>query len=458
MNPKNKTAVILGYIRKKNEPILIDCIKSLKEQTYKDFDIYIYDNSTEEDSLTDLKNAFPEVIIQKNAKNLGFAGGNNSVLRKIIEPGQYEYAVLLNDDTKPDKNWLNNLIKTAESDQKIGAVTSKLLFFKPYVRLNFSTETINPRKLGAGDDDRDLGVKFYESNAFAETDYSKKFFRDGFYGFETDEDKKFTWTRDSFTIDLPVEEDSADKFAVLQLHIKTNGFKEEQKVEVTLGEFKHTLTISKDTSQYEVKIPRDIINKQKFNLIQNAGSGITAQFNGYDIGNIQREGTISSDAEIDEDQYDERREVEMMCGGAVLLKVEALKKVGIFDEYLFTYYEDSDLSLRLKRAGWKIVYEPSAVVRHMHATSSVENSPFFIYHIRKNKPAFVLKNFGIRPSLYAIKELYVITCKSILEAVKLGFKNSWTNQVALINLKATFVFTLNMPLLLLKKFNILKSR
>ena len=54
-----------------------------------------------------------------------------------------------------------------------------------------------------------------------------------------------------------------------------------------------------------------------------------------------------------------------LSGGHVLIRTDALQRVGgLFDERFFLYYEDSDLFLRLRRAGYRLMVEPKAVVVH----------------------------------------------------------------------------------------------
>jgi GT2 family glycosyltransferase len=78
-----------------------------------------------------------------------------------------------------------------------------------------------------------------------------------------------------------------------------------------------------------------------------------------------------------DDQTRAGGEVFGFCGAAAALRIEALKVVGLFDEDLFLYYEDTDLSWRLRAAGWSVIYEPGAVARHRHAYSSSVGSPLF---------------------------------------------------------------------------------
>jgi GT2 family glycosyltransferase len=70
-------------------------------------------------------------------------------------------------------------------------------------------------------------------------------------------------------------------------------------------------------------------------------------------------------------------EVFGFCGAGVLLRRAALDEVGVFDGSLFLYYEDTDLSWRLRAGGWTVRHEPTAVVEHRHAASSGVGSPQF---------------------------------------------------------------------------------
>lgn len=96
--------------------------------------------------------------------------------------------------------------------------------------------------------------------------------------------------------------------------------------------------------------------------------------------------------EPDKGQYDQIEEVFGLCGASVLLRRQMLDQVGLFDETFFMYYEDTDLSWRMRSLGWKVVYQPKAVVEHLHATSSQEWSRFFIFHVDRNRLFVVLKN------------------------------------------------------------------
>ena len=96
--------------------------------------------------------------------------------------------------------------------------------------------------------------------------------------------------------------------------------------------------------------------------------------------------------EEDHGQYAAREEVFAFNGGSALLRRAALADVGGFDHRFFAYYEDTDLSWRMRLHGWRIVYEPAAVVEHVHAGTSGEWSESFLFHVDRNRVLMLLKN------------------------------------------------------------------
>jgi GT2 family glycosyltransferase len=100
--------------------------------------------------------------------------------------------------------------------------------------------------------------------------------------------------------------------------------------------------------------------------------------------------------EVDRGQYDRREEVFGFCGAAAFLRREALEDAGMFDETFFAYYEDTDLSWRLRLRGWKILFEPAAVVWHVHSATSREGSALFTFHADRNRLFTVVKDARAR--------------------------------------------------------------
>lgn len=77
------------------------------------------------------------------------------------------------------------------------------------------------------------------------------------------------------------------------------------------------------------------------------------------------------------------REVNFLPGAALAVSARAWGEVGGFDPGFFLYHEDVDLSLRLRRAGWRLRFEPRMkAVHHVgSATGSGEISAFFLEHL-----------------------------------------------------------------------------
>jgi GT2 family glycosyltransferase len=70
------------------------------------------------------------------------------------------------------------------------------------------------------------------------------------------------------------------------------------------------------------------------------------------------------------DGFESRREIEVAVGCSVLLSADALRSIGLLDEEYFAYHEDVDWSLRARRAGYQLFYEPFSRVFHRGSTTT----------------------------------------------------------------------------------------
>jgi GT2 family glycosyltransferase len=120
-------------------------------------------------------------------------------------------------------------------------------------------------------------------------------------------------------------------------------------------------------------IPADPESGGAFRVVNSTGSVATRRGNGTDRDWLRTEGQESRDTDVFG-----------FCGGAALLRKAAVDEVGGFDRELFLYYEDTDLSWRLRAGGWTIRYCESALARHRHAASSDSASPQFRYYNTRN--------------------------------------------------------------------------
>jgi GT2 family glycosyltransferase len=103
-----------------------ECLNSLRSQTFRDFEIILVDNGSQDGSPEYVQEHFREVKLVALLKNCGFAGGNNAGIRAASG----DYIALLNNDTKVDPAWLTNLLKEAEADPSpVGMWASKIVSY-----------------------------------------------------------------------------------------------------------------------------------------------------------------------------------------------------------------------------------------------------------------------------------------------------------------------------------------
>lgn len=140
-----------------NHPeVTIELLKSLQKISYPNIEIIVVDNASQESPLT-IKATFPGIIFIQNTKNLGFAGGNNSGVRKA----NGKYMLFINNDTEVEPDFLEPLVLKCESDARIGAVSPKIKFFYQPDTIQYSGQApINPytmRSFGYGYGAQDNG-------------------------------------------------------------------------------------------------------------------------------------------------------------------------------------------------------------------------------------------------------------------------------------------------------------
>lgn len=109
--------------------------------------------------------------------------------------------------------------------------------------------------------------------------------------------------------------------------------------------------------------------------------------------------------EVDLGQFNKKEETEFATGCCLLIKKEVLQKIGLLDEKYFLYYEDNDLSKRVKNAEYKIIYVPEAFLWHNNAGSTGgSGSNLQDYYITRNRMLFGIKYAPFRSKMALIKE------------------------------------------------------
>jgi hypothetical protein len=123
---KKKVAIVI--VNWNGKHLLKNCLDSVFAQTYRNFDVYLVDNGSEDGSSSFIRTNYPRVRLIELSENAGFARGNNIGIKEALKDSELEYVVCLNNDTIVFKDWLLELTKTAQSDKSIGAVSSKAYF------------------------------------------------------------------------------------------------------------------------------------------------------------------------------------------------------------------------------------------------------------------------------------------------------------------------------------------
>lgn len=125
--------------------------------------------------------------------------------------------------------------------------------------------------------------------------------------------------------------------------------------------------------------------------------------------------------EVDEGQYDGQKDVDFITGCLFIVRADVLKKVGLFDERYCLYFEDSDLSVRIKKQGLRLVVDSNIKLWHKVAQSSGIGSPLNDYFITRNRLLFGMDYARFRTKFAllreAIKKLFIGT-KAQKQAVR----------------------------------------
>lgn len=129
-----------------------ELIESVKTHVTLSFELIVVDNASLSNEADQIKESYPWIILVKNKKNLGFAGGNNTGIS--ISKGKF--ILLLNNDTLIKDNSLRFLIERFNADPLIGGISPKIVFeFSPGIiqfagYTHLSGITLRNRTIGFG--------------------------------------------------------------------------------------------------------------------------------------------------------------------------------------------------------------------------------------------------------------------------------------------------------------------
>ena len=90
------------------------------------------------------------------------------------------------------------------------------------------------------------------------------------------------------------------------------------------------------------------------------------------------------------ESYEEDEETDAVSGAAFAIRRDVFESLGGFDEEMFLYMEDTDLSLRARLAGWESLYAAKSIVYHDY---SLKMFPMKIFYQERNRYLMLLKSF-----------------------------------------------------------------
>lgn len=120
----NKVSIItVNYNQRLVTDELLNSI--IKYNTYAEIEIIVVDNGSDINSIPYWETKYPKFIFIRSEKNLGFAGGNNLG----IQSATGDFLFLVNNDTIFTPNLIDTLVQTLLSNNEVGIISPKLLYF-----------------------------------------------------------------------------------------------------------------------------------------------------------------------------------------------------------------------------------------------------------------------------------------------------------------------------------------
>lgn len=110
--------------------------------------------------------------------------------------------------------------------------------------------------------------------------------------------------------------------------------------------------------------------------------------------------------QVDRGQFAKSKEIDFATGACMLIKKEVFQKIGFLDDKYFLYLEDMDFCVRAKKAGFKIVFAPKAILWHKNAVSTGgSGSKIQDYYFTRNRLLFAFKYAKLRTKIAVLKQI-----------------------------------------------------
>jgi len=93
-------------------------------------------------------------------------------------------------------------------------------------------------------------------------------------------------------------------------------------------------------------------------------------------------------------EMDDEREVDIVMGCFMLVRMEVIEQIGVMDERFFMFGEETDWCYRFHKAGWKVLFTPIARIIHLHGASTKQRRPEMVLQLRGSTLLFLRKHRG----------------------------------------------------------------
>lgn len=120
--------------------LLADALRSLETQDWRDFEIIVVDNGSEDDTQAMLDREFDDVRRIRFDENRGFSAAVNAG----IDAARGDVIVLMNNDTEADPQWLAALVMALDEHPEVGSCASKMLDFVQRDRIDGAGDEMSP--------------------------------------------------------------------------------------------------------------------------------------------------------------------------------------------------------------------------------------------------------------------------------------------------------------------------
>jgi GT2 family glycosyltransferase len=291
---------------------LEECLGSVHDQTDQ---LVVVDNGSHDAQVSAVGHRFGATVVRSRV-NRGFTGGANQGVRAATG----EVVALLNDDAVAEPNWLA-AAEEALSKPSVAAVTPKVLLQGWFGQVVLSDEAWY-----APSDARPLGRQL-TSVRYDGQELMDQLVGPGVHRLETgvdgDRPARWRWSRPGKPFYVP-------------------------------------LGSSTPLGPVTVNGSEEVTCNVVCRLINNAGLYLRPDGYAGDLG-------LESP---DDGRWDHPRETFGVSGTAMVTRAGTLRRVGLFADPFFAYYEDADWSWRARRQGYELAYAPSASVSHRRSVTS----------------------------------------------------------------------------------------